>query len=152
MKRGFCSVGIWYPQKEENIGTLFRSALAFNADFVFTIGRKYSRQSSDTCHATRHLPCHNYLDRAQFEASMPLHSRLICIEIAEKAHSLPNFAHPEQAIYLLGSEGGGLPEDLMRKSMVVSIPTTICLNVASAGTVVLYDRLAKSKSKENLCS
>ena len=143
MKRGYCGVGIWFPQKEENIGTLFRSAMAFEVDFIFTIGRKYSRQSSDTCHSTRHIPYFNFESREHFESCRPHASRLVCIEIDDKAYSLPGFVHPEQAVYLLGSEGGGLPRDLLDKSSIVSIPTTLCLNVATAGTVVLYDRLAK---------
>lgn len=143
MKRGYCGIGIWFPQKEENMGTLFRGAMAFDADFMFTIGRKYSRQSSDTCHSTRHLPYFNFPNQDSFNDCRPSGAQLVCIEITDTAHYLPTFIHPERAVYLLGSEGGGLPKELLEKSVVVRIPTTVCLNVANAGTIVLYDRLLK---------
>jgi len=141
--RGYFGVGIWFPEKECNVGTLFRSAFAFDADFCFTIGRRYTRQSSDTSHSSRHIPCFNYLDQDDFMKHRPLNSRLVCVELADKSFSLPAFAHPEQAIYLLGSEGGGLPDELMKSHPCVQIPTSLCLNVAVAGSIVLYDRRAK---------
>ena len=143
VKRGYCGIGIWYPSKEVNVGTLFRSALALDADFVFTIGRRYSRQSSDTPNTTKHLPYYHYESFEDFKKNRPKGARLVCVEITEGARDLRSFCHPEQAIYLLGSEGGGLPAELLGNNIVVKIPSQTCLNVSSAGTVTLYDRLAK---------
>ena len=147
-RRGFCGIGIWYPEKECNVGTLFRSAVAFGANATFTIGRKYRQQSSDTCGSPRSVPCYNYHDLNDFLNHLPMHSRLVCVELSETAHSLPSFVHPEQAIYLLGSEGGGLPSAVLKEHLVVQIPTKLCLNVATAGSIVLYDRAAKTARRE----
>jgi len=143
MSRGYAGIGIWYPEKECNVGTLFRSALAFEADFLFTVGRKYKRQSSDTVNSAQHMPCYNYQDLEDMLSHRPLNSRLVCIELTERSFSLPKFVHPAQAIYLLGSEGGGLPDALLKQFPCIQIPTTQCLNFAVAGSIVLYDRKAK---------
>lgn len=143
MKRGYCGIGIWHPQKETNVGTLFRSALAMGADFLFTVGRPYRRQSSDTTNAARHLPYYSYQNTEELLGSLPKGARLVCVEIDDGARPLPAFCHPEQAVYLLGSEGGGLPQELLRDNLVVQIPSQVCLNVSTAGSIVLYDRLAK---------
>ena len=145
MNRGFFGVGIWYPTNEMNVGTLWRSAFAFGAAFVFTIGRRYKKQCTDTACSTRHVPCFNYSDLEDFNRHRPLDTPLVVIELAGHAESLPAFVHPERAVYLLGSEGGGLPTSLLSKNQVVEIPSSFCLNVAVAGSIVLYDRASKMK-------
>jgi tRNA G18 (ribose-2'-O)-methylase SpoU len=147
MKRGYCGIGIWHPSKEVNVGTLFRSALALDADFVFTIGRRYSRQSSDTPNTIRHLPYYHYESFEDFKRNRPKGARLVCLEITENARDLRNFCHPEQAIYLLGSEGGGLPAELLRDNLVVKVQSQVCLNVSVMGSLCLYDRHAKMGAK-----
>lgn len=142
-KKGFCGIGIWHPKFDCNIGTLFRSAYAFDVDFTFTIGKKYRHQGSDTAKSLKHLPCYNYSTYEQFKENIPLNSRIVCVEITDKAYDLNKFTHPEQAIYLLGSEGGNLPKDLLDNHYVVKINTSICLNVSVAGSIVLYDRAIK---------
>jgi len=143
LKRGYCGVGIYNYQHECNVGTLFRTAFAFGADFVFTVGRKYSRRASDTPNSTYYTPCFNYLNSADLLDGLPLGARLVCAEIDEKAWGLPNFVHPDRAVYLLGRETGGIPKGLLAKALVVSIPGRVCLNVATAGGILLYDRIAK---------
>lgn len=141
--RGYFGIGIWYPNKEINCGTLFRSAYAFGADFIYTIGRKYRKESSDTCSTTKHVPYYHYKDVDDFTSHLPKDCRLTIVEIADKAYSLPKFNHFERSCYLLGNEGGGIPQQLLEKHSVVKIPSSICLNVAVAGSIVLYDRISK---------
>lgn len=144
--RGYFGIGIFHPKHDCNIGTLFRSAFAFNASFVFTIGRKYRTQSSDTPKSIQQIPYYHYLTYENFYGNLPKGCRIVCIEISEKARSLPNFVHPEQCIYLLGNEGNGIPEKHLNDKLVVQIPTQFCLNVSTAGSIVMYDRVAKEKS------
>jgi tRNA G18 (ribose-2'-O)-methylase SpoU len=141
--RGYFGIGIYHWQKACNAGTLFRSAMALGADFVFTVGRKYTRQPGDTPNVARHMPYMNFPCLTDFRQCCPVGAQLVCVEITPEAHELPRFIHPERAIYLLGSEGGGLPPELLRSNLVVKIPTKMCLNVSTAGSIVLYDRLAK---------
>lgn len=144
--RGFFGIGIWGPSYETNVGGLFRSAQAFGAHFMFTIGRKYKKQSTDTSCSTKHIPCYNFVSSEDFVKFLPSGCRIVCVELSPTARMLPTFYHPESAVYLLGNEMNGIPQKFMEGKIVVQIPTSICLNVASAGTVVMYDRIAKQQT------
>ncbi|MBW8728112.1 MAG: TrmH family RNA methyltransferase, partial [Inquilinus limosus] len=55
---------------------------------------------------------------------------------------LPSFRHPRRAVYVLGSERGGLsPEMVARCDHIVQIPTRFSLNLSLAGALVMYDRM-----------
>mmetsp|Transcript_95193 Transcript_95193/g.153520 ORF Transcript_95193/g.153520 Transcript_95193/m.153520 type:complete len:119 (+) Transcript_95193:42-398(+) len=59
---------------------------------------------------------------------------------------LETFKHPERAIYILGSEDTGLPQSIIQAAAYhVSLPSIRyeSYNVAMAGSIVLYDRIAK---------
>ena len=55
MKRGYFGIGVFHGKNEQNIGTLWRSANIMGADFIFTIGKRYSRQCTDTMKTPRHM-------------------------------------------------------------------------------------------------
>lgn len=145
MKRGFFGIGIYNPKTEMNIGTLWRSAQNFGASFIFTIGDRYKKQRTDTTKTERHIPHYNYKDWKQFMENKPLNAPIVFIEQTEKARDIKNFIHPETAIYILGSEDKGIPNELIRGNQVVFIDTPRCLNVAVAGSIIMFDRLNKSR-------
>lgn len=150
MGRGYFGIGVYHPKTEENIGTLWRHANNFNADFIFTIGRRYKKQSSDTSVTYRHIPLYNYTDFDDFYQHMPYDCQLICVELHDLSTPLPDFEHPERAIYLLGAEDHGLPEEVIVKGRsVVEIPTDVSqsMNVAVSGTLVMYDRFIKEAAR-----
>lgn len=144
----FYGIGIYQPKHDCNVGTLFRSAHCMGANFVFTVGkRKYVRQASDTTNATLSLPYYHYTSLAELEENLPKASRLICIENYVSSKPLESFCHPKQAVYLLGNEVYGLPEELVKKHLSVKINSSQCLNVSTAGSIVIYDRNAKLNTK-----
>lgn len=146
MSRGYFGIGVYNPKTEENIGTLWRHANNFGADFIFTIGRRYSRQSSDTSVTYRHIPLYHYRDYEDFRAHIPYDCPVVGIELDERAVSLPRFEHPERCIYLLGAEDHGLPPTVLGSVQhLVEIPTgkPQSMNVAVSGTLVMYDRYLK---------
>jgi len=144
MMRGYCGIGVLNIKSEINYGTLFRSAYAFGVDFIFLIGKRFKKQSSDTTQAHRHLPLYEYVSFEDFYDHIPYDCQLVSVEICEKAKLIKVFSHPERAVYLLGKEDGSLPNDVIDKSWgVIKIPTAQCLNVAVAGSIVLYDRFNK---------
>lgn len=146
MNRGYFGIGIWQPKSEVNVGGLWRSAQAFGADFIFTVGHRYYRQPADTTACLRHIPLFEYKDLLDMTHHMPRDSQLVPVETNGKCE-LPRAVHPERAVYLLGAEDYGLPEDLMERcSLSLKIDTQRCLNVATTGSIVLYDRMAKAKS------
>ena len=46
--RGYFGIGIQNAKTDENIGTLWRSAFIMGASFIFTIGKRYKKQATDT--------------------------------------------------------------------------------------------------------
>ncbi len=146
MKRGYFGIGIFHTKTEANVGTLWRSAYSFGADFIFTIGRRYRKQASDTVNAARHVPCYHYEDMDDFLRHRPYNCPLVGIEQCEGSVRIENFCHPERAIYLLGSEDGGLSAECIRRSQyLVEIDTAQCINVATAGSILMFDRQQKIK-------
>jgi len=150
MARGYFGIGLANMKTEVNYGTLFRSANCFGADFIFMVGRRFKRQSSDTMRSERHIPLFEFSNWGAFFGSIPLSCQPIAIEITEDAKSLCEFSHPERAIYILGPEDGTLSDDVLRRCVVtLQIPTSHCLNLAVAGSIVMYDRISKSQAQHS---
>jgi tRNA G18 (ribose-2'-O)-methylase SpoU len=144
VERGYCGIGIERSKNPVNLGTLWRSAVALEADFIFTIGRRYHREPSDVVAAYRHVPTFHFFGLEDFRAHIPYACQVVGVELASGARSLERFTHPERAIYLLGPEDGSLSDAAVALCQdVVAFDSRLCLNVASAGTVVLYDRRTK---------
>jgi tRNA G18 (ribose-2'-O)-methylase SpoU len=140
--RGFFEVGIYHGKTEVNLGTLLRSAYQLGAAGVFTVGRRYRRQASDTCKAWRHFPVRHFATLDEAIAGLPMSCPLVGVEMG--GTPLGEFAHPERAAYLLGAEDDGLPDAVMaRCHHVVSLGSVRVpsFNVAVAGSIVMYDRV-----------
>jgi tRNA(Leu) C34 or U34 (ribose-2'-O)-methylase TrmL len=147
MSRGYLGIGVFEPKFGDNVGMLWRHARLFNADFIFTVGRRYSKEPTDTSETYRHTPLFHYTDLADLETHLPKGCELILVEQADKAEKLPQAVHPKQAVYLLGAEDHGLPEDLIASHRVFEIPTAQpqSMNVSAAGTLIMYDRITKEQ-------
>jgi tRNA G18 (ribose-2'-O)-methylase SpoU len=139
--KGFCGIGVFQPKTHENVGTLVRSAKMFGADFVFTIGKRYQKQNSDVSLSTK-IPVFYFETMEDFYTSMPPVIKYVAIDLCDKAMKLQNFQHPKQGIYLLGSEDNGLPKEVLESGRFdfVEIEGEHSLNVAVAGSIILYDR------------
>lgn len=143
--RGYFGIGIQNTKTEVNTGTLWRSAKLLGASFIFTIGRRYQRQVSDTLKAYRSIPLYNYVDFNSFYSHLPYNCFLIGIELDEKASLLKNFMHPERCVYLLGAEDNGLTKEAISKChKLIQLPGEFSMNVAVAGSIVMYDRISKN--------
>ena len=153
MIRGYCGIGMYMPKTEVNLGTLWRSAYCLGADFIFTIGNRYKKQCSDTTKAWRHIPYWRFENILDFRNHIPYDCQLVCVERYPSAVNLKDFKHPTRAIYVLGPEDGSIPQGLIDLSLyLVEFDSKHCLNVASAGTVVLYDRQTKMNDIAKECS
>ncbi len=143
---GFCGLAVYHPKNEVNIGSLWRSAVVYGAAFLATVGRRYRLQASDTVNGRSCLPLFEYQTLDDLVSHLPHGTQLVMIEQAIGATWLPDFEHPRQALYILGAEDHGIPSAmLVRAHYLVQIPTvaTDSLNVAVAGSIVLYDRFTK---------
>ena len=140
--RGYFAIGVEGISKAVNLGNLLRSAHAFGASFVFTIGPddRVLHTQADTSKASTHVPLYHW--RSLAELKLPKGCSLVGIEILDEAQDLPSFPHPLRAAYVLGPERGALsPELTARCQHVVRIPAAFSLNVATAGAIVMYDRV-----------
>jgi tRNA G18 (ribose-2'-O)-methylase SpoU len=141
--KGYFGIGVEGVSKAMNVGTLFRTAHAFGASFVFTLRAHYdSREGflSDTSDTPRSVPTYNFADLEAFR--LPQGCRLVGVEITDEAIELPTFRHPRQAAYILGSEREGLSADVQSLcDYVVKIPTRFSVNLGVAGALIMYDRL-----------
>lgn len=144
--RGYFGIGVENLKTKVNLGTLWRSAYCLGADFIFVIGKRYKKQSSDTVKAYRHIPFYQYENLDHFLNSRPYDCMLIGIEITNNAKNIYNYVHPERAIYILGAEDSSLTF-LNKCQDVIQISSKFCLNVAVAGSVIMYDRNLKFNQK-----
>jgi tRNA G18 (ribose-2'-O)-methylase SpoU len=141
--RGYFAIGVERISKPMNVGNLLRSAHAFGASFFFTIAPALPEEElrrADTSAAPGHLPLYTF---ASVDAlQLPRGCQLVGVELVEEAIELPSFYHPPAAAYVLGPERGSLsPELQARCDHLVKIPTRFCVNVGTAGAIVMYDRL-----------
>ena len=140
--RGYFGIGVERISKAMNVGSLFRSAHAFGAGFVFTVAAAYQRNEgakSDTSDSLGHLPFYSFPDVDAL--LLPQGCALVGVELTDDAVELPSFRHPAQAAYVMGPERGSLsPEMTARCRFVVKIPTKFCVNVGIAGAIIMYDR------------
>jgi tRNA G18 (ribose-2'-O)-methylase SpoU len=140
--RGYFGIGAERISKPLNLGNLVRSAHAFGASFVFTIGAHPRAFDffADTSKSQTHLPYYHWASAD--EMLLPEDCRLVGIEIMEESVDLPSFRHPVRAAYVLGPELGALsPELVARCDHLIRIPTQFSINVAMAGAIVMYDRI-----------
>jgi len=141
--RGYFGLGVEGISKPMNAGSLFRTAHAFGAQFVFSVDPYVDMRgirNSDTSRTADHIPYYEWETPQQMD--LPKGCQLVGIELLEEAVVLPSFRHPERAAYILGSERGSLSEEIVERcDHVIQIPLAFCINVGIAGAIVLYDRM-----------
>ncbi len=139
--RGYFGIGVEGISKPMNVGNLFRSAHGFGASFVFTLDAfdRVRELSSDTSRSYEHLP---FFDWDGVETMrVPKGCQVVGVELLDEAVELPSFRHPLQATYVLGPEKGELSEEVLAIcDHIIKIPTSFCINVATAAALVMYDR------------
>jgi tRNA G18 (ribose-2'-O)-methylase SpoU len=141
--RGYFGVGVESSSKIMNAGNLLRTTHAFGGSFFFFLEPAidmYALQQSDTAKSTGEMPVYQF--NSVKELLLPRGCSLVGVELTEDAVDLPRFRHPPQAAYILGPEKGSLsPETQARCNFIVKIPMKFCVNVGTAGALVIYDRL-----------
>lgn len=142
--RGFAVIGIDNPKYKVNVSSLVRSARAFGASSVFTVGAQRLSHGDDTPAVghDKHIPI---FQMDSTDELLGVNGTTVAITTDSAATPLRKIHHPERAVYVLGSEDTGHEDEFLAHEDVktVRIPTQWCLNVATAGSLVLYDRQAK---------
>lgn len=137
----FFGIGIQNGKTPENLGVLWRTAQNMGANYIFTIGNRYAKQACDTHNAVKTLPYFHYSTFEDFYSHLPKGAMLVGVEKVDEAEPLETFNHPKRCVYLLGAEDHGLSKKAILKShFLVKFSSVYSLNVAVAGSIVMYDR------------
>lgn len=140
--RGYFGIGIEGVSKPMNVGSLMRSAHGFGASFLFTVNAQFRKKTaaSDTSNAFAQVPAYHW--SSMDDMALPIGCQLVGVELIDEAVELPSFRHPSCAAYVLGPERGEISAEMLdRCEHVIKIPTAFCINVATAGAIVMYDRV-----------
>jgi tRNA G18 (ribose-2'-O)-methylase SpoU len=146
--RGYFGVAVYHPKTEANVGSLWRTAAAYDAAFLGTVGRRYRHQASDTTKARRHVPLIHYATLDDLIEHLPDGCPLIGVELDPRAIPLDRFSHPDRGLYLLGAEDNGLPQyviDRCHYLVQITTPSPNSLNVAVAGGIIIAHRYANTR-------
>jgi tRNA G18 (ribose-2'-O)-methylase SpoU len=148
-RRGLRPMAIagWNTTKEHNVGSLVRTAHAVAAEEVVLVGdREWNVEAART--AELYTTVTRLPDLEAFRAHLADRCfNLVAVEIDDRAVNLFEAEYPVRPCFLLGTEIGGVPDALLAEAaMVVRIPQwglVPSLNLAVAGSIVLYDYLSK---------
>jgi tRNA G18 (ribose-2'-O)-methylase SpoU len=141
------AVAAWNISKEHNVGSLVRTAHAVAAEEVLLVGtRNWNVEAARTSEQyTRVTHLDSVTALVAHIAARDL--KLVAVELDPRAVSLFDADYPDRPCFVLGPELGGLPEDILTAAeLIVQIPQwglVPSLNLAVAGSIVLYDCLAK---------
>lgn len=149
------AIAAWETTKEHNVGTLVRTAHAAAVSEVILLGE---REWNVSAAKTSEL----YTEIVQLDADIEtfrahLEARrwnLVAVELSEGSVNLFDAVYPERPCFLLGAELDGVPQELLDEAeLIVQIPQwglVPCLNLAVAGSIVVYDYLNKRHADGDL--
>ncbi len=143
--RGYSCIGLDNPKSTINIGSVFRASKCYGVSFVAISGERAKNNlgsiPTDTQKGIRHIPVLRIKD---IHDVIPFDCVPVAIDIVENSIPLPEYKHPERAMYIFGAEGATLGRRVLSWCKdIVSIPTNGCMNLAATVNVVLYDRMLK---------
>jgi len=127
-------------QHDFNIGTIVRSANAFNVEAIHIIGRRrWNRRGAMVTDKYVNIIHHNSI--ADFIASVP-DRKLIAVDITSGATPLSKAILPKKAVLIFGGEGPGLSEELLEKVddlvFIEQFGSTRSINVGVAAGIIMY--------------
>lgn len=151
MKKSYISLGLINPKSPDNVGSVLRAAANYRVDDVLYTGNRYPRaleRSKRTVDMSRkigrEIPLsqhHCLIDAVKSD------TKIVCIEFALNASPLPEYQHPDNALYIFGPEDGSIDQEIInRADAVVYIPTVGSMNLSATVNVLLYDRLVKEEN------
>ncbi len=148
------AIAVWEITKEHNLGSLVRTAHAAAAAEVLLVGGR-EWDSKPACTSDLFTPVVRLPDMPAFSSHIRERGySLVAVELHDRAVNLFEAEYPLQPCFLLGTERGGIPEDLLEQAdTIIQIPQwglVPSLNLAIAGSIVVYDFLAKLHHRDQL--
>jgi tRNA(Leu) C34 or U34 (ribose-2'-O)-methylase TrmL len=140
--RGFAAIGLVNPKNKINVGGVLRAAYCFDAAFVAVEGLRYTRSATDTTNTAAGKPLFHTDD---IFSLCPFDCEPVAVELLDGATPLDEIRHTPRMFYIFGAEDQTLGRRITdRCSRTIVIPSRMCLNLAAAVNVVLYDRVSKA--------
>lgn len=141
------AIAAWDISKEHNVGSLVRTAHAAAASELVLVGeREWNVEAARTAELYTSIVQLTGVDEF-LDHLAARRWNLVAVELHERSVNLFEARYPDRPCFLLGAELGGVPEELVdAATMVVQIPQwglVPSLNLAVAGSIVLYDYLTK---------
>ncbi len=134
------------PRHPHNVAATIRACSCFGVPTLFWTGSRVDPSQYDRLPREERMK--GYRDVTWIHSDRPFdhfkNAFPVCIEIHPDSIALPDFVHPDNAVYVFGPEDGSVPQVIRRLCFsFVHIPSFHCLNLSAAVNVVLYDRAMK---------
>lgn len=145
------AIAILNLQKEQNVGSIIRTANAASVEEVLIIGRKKWNKSAATGahHKTplmRIKTTDEFLDYCKRN-----NYSIVLVEIGKKSKNIFDYVYPKKTMLVVGNEGSGIPDRILSASEdIIRIPQygeVECLNVAVSASIAIYDWVKKEQNK-----
>lgn len=146
------AVALWNPKYAHNVGMVLRLCSCYDFRQLWWTGDRVSLDVARGERLPREERMKGYRDVEmihddRFFDAFPRDATPVAIEVRDNSESLIEFIHPDNPLYVFGPENGSIPSHVLRHChRFVVIPTSHCLNLATAVATVLYDRKAKRYS------
>lgn len=129
-------------ERDFNMGTIVRTANAFNVQKIHIIGRRqWNKRGAMVTDAYMHIEYHASVEAFVMQAKAD-GKQLIAMDIIEGAQDLHTVDLPEESILIFGAEGPGISEALLAKSDAVvcieQFGSTRSINVGVAAGIAMY--------------
>ena len=129
-------------QHDFNIGTIVRTANAFNVETVHIIGRRHWNRRGAMV-TDRYMNIINHATVDDFVECMKSDNRqIIAIDIVTGAVPLSESTLPERAVLVFGGEGPGLSDEMQKSAekvvMIEQFGSTRSVNVGVAAGIAMY--------------
>lgn len=145
------AIALVNPKYPANVGKAIRTASCFGIKQVWFTGNRVSLVADKKYRLPREERMKGYkeVELRQHDYFFNEYDRgkvtPVAVEVRNNSELLPDFIHPENALYVFGPEDGSLTSvHLQHCHRFLVIPSKHCLNLAMAVSIVLYDRMAKS--------
>lgn len=128
--------------RDFNMGTIVRTANAFNVQKVHVIGRRqWNKRGAMKTDAYLTIEYHASVDDFM-EAMSTAQREVVAVDIVEGAEPLHKTTLPENTVLVFGAEGPGLSTELLSRAQKVvfieQFGSTRSINVGVAAGIVMY--------------
>jgi len=141
------------PRFPHNVGMVVRLASCYGFSQVWFTGDRVRLEMDRMGRLPREERMKGYKDVKMIQFDRPLEqfpkdTVPVAVELRPNSERLHEFDHPEKAVYVFGPEDGSIPLSVLKCChRFVVIPTRHCLNLATACSTVLWDRIIKKHIK-----